>query len=228
MRCVFLLFGDRGGKSCGGPAPYLSSSHQYKHLIDILLRLDSDDFFCGHIPFSETILRLLSQSDVCIIQALRDPRDVLVSQLSFALEHSQHFLHHTLKDINNPTEQQRLVLQGSIDGRLLQKSLVDQYREIDRWMSSGKILVVRYEDLVGEQGDGDLARQKETVEQIACFLGISISRSRVNNICELLYDPNTPGFGMGKIGRWVDVLTPEFLDLFNSDMIITMKRWGYA
>ena len=137
-------------------------------------------------------------------------------------------MHRTLKDIHNPTEQQRLLLQGSIDGRSLQKTLVDQYREIDRWMSSGKILVVRYEDLVGEQGDGYLARQTETVEKIACFLGISISRSRVDNICELLYDTNTPGFGIGKIGRWVDVLTPEFLDLFNSEMIITMKRWGYA
>ena len=133
-----------------------------------------------------------------------------------------------LKKSHHPTEQQRLLLQGFVDGRFIQKSLVNQYNEIEKWKSTGKILVVRYEDLIGEKGNGDFARQIEAVEQIACFLNVSTSRFKIANICEFLCDSKAIGFEVGNIGRWADVLTPEFLELFNSEMSITMKKWGYA
>ena len=130
MRCVFLLHGSRGGKQCGGPAPYLSSSHQYKHLMDILMRLEEKDFFCGHLPFSDTISKILDDCDIRIIQSLRDPRDVLASQLAFALNNPEHFLHQTLQKLDSDTEQQRLILQGSLAGKSLHRSLSTQYREM--------------------------------------------------------------------------------------------------
>ena len=192
------------------------------------MRLEEKDFFCGHLPFSDTISKILDDCDIRIIQSLRDPRDVLASQLAFALNNPEHFLHQTLQKLDSDTEQQRLILQGSLAGESLHRSLSTQYREMERWKSSRKILFIKYEDLVGKHGNGNCLCQRKTVEEIANFLEISISRSEINAISERLYEPNTPGFWVGKIGRWTEVLTPDFMELFNSEMCSTMKIWGYA
>ena len=229
MRCVFLLFGEQGGKSCYGPAPYLTSSHHYRHLIDVLTRLESKDFFYGHLAFSRTVSRILTASNIYILHSLRDPRDVLLSQLAFALKHPQHFMHHHLKELHDPYEQQRLILQGYLpNGKVLQKSMADQYKDLEKWMSSSQMLLIRYEDLVGERGYGDPERQLSSVKKISCFLDLSMSHAQIKNISESLYDVNTPGFRNGKIGTWSSVLSHDFLDLFNSEMRSTMERWSYS
>jgi hypothetical protein len=228
MRCVFLLFGGFPAKFCGGPAPYLSSHHKYSHLVEVLARLEANDFFCGHLGYSRTVSRLMAERDIYLLYAIRDPRDVLLSQLAFALEHSQHFLHKHLTALDNTYERQKLILMGSLsDGTILQKSMAQQYTDMNRWAASNKTLIVKYEDLVGENGNGSYQRQISTVFQIASFLGLPNNEENIRQVCGLLYDANGIGFRNGKAGEWSNYLPNEILDLFNVEMSDAMKLWGY-
>jgi len=228
MRCVFLLLGGLPARFCEGPAPYLSSHHKYSHLVDMLAKLEIDDYFCGHIDYSRTVSRLLNERNIFLLHAVRDPRDVLLSQLAFALKHRRHFLHKYLKTLDNSYERQKLILKGSLpDGTSLQRPLAEKYMEINKWSTSNKILFIKYEELVGEKGNGNDQSQFATIWQIISFLGLPISKENAREICRLVYDSDGLGFRNGKVGDWPKHLSSDFLELFNSEMSGVMEYWGY-
>ena len=84
------------------------------------------------------------------------------------------------------------------------------YRSILAWDKDPNCLLVRFEDLIGEQGGGNSQKQAETLKNLADHLNISwnnaIARQTKN-----VYDPNTRTFRVGNIHSWKNALDAEDL-----------------
>jgi len=87
------------------------------------------------------------------------------------------------------------------------------FNEFERIKSLG--LVVKFENLVGPIGGGDLDLQKLEIIKIANFLNISLDEQQINYICKNLWG-NSLSFHKGKIGAWKNYFTKEIKEEFIS------------
>jgi hypothetical protein len=74
-------------------------------------------------------------------------------------------------------------------------------------------LVIKFENLVGPKGGGDLSLQKLEIMKIANYLNISLNEQQINYICKNLWG-NTLTFRKGKIGDWKNYFSEEIKNLF--------------
>ncbi|ELS03994.1 sulfotransferase family protein [Xenococcus sp. PCC 7305] len=181
--------------------------------------LPKSQYINGHIPYTpelNQVLNSLNYHHVCII---RDPRAVTVSRLKFI------FNSESAKDIlpqgiplradlesMSTTERINFLLEGGHGEKsgLTIYNFAQIYRSILDWGKDPNCLLVKFEDLIGEQGGGNSQKQTETLRNLAAHLNIpwdeSIARQTKN-----VYDPKTRTFRVGNIHSWKNSLEPEDL-----------------
>ena len=76
-----------------------------------------------------------------------------------------------------------------------------------------KVLVCRFEDLVGPQGGGNLDKQKEALVGLASHIGIKLTQEKLDDIIDHLFG-NTFTFRSGQIGSWEKHFDKEISELF--------------
>ena len=173
----------------------------------------------GHIPYNtelNKVLNNLNYHHVCII---RDPRAVMVSRLKFILnsESAKDILPQgiPLKADLEPmstTERINFLLEGGYGKRsgITIYSFDQIYRSVLAWGKDPNCLLVKFEDLIGEQGGGSRQKQAQTLQDLAAHLSIpwdeEIARQTTN-----VYDPKTRTFRVGNIHSWKNALEPEDL-----------------
>jgi len=155
----------------------------------------------------------------------RDPRAQLVSMIRFLAESS-------VVDEHPAVQVYRPILQelGSMD-RMLSFAIGDRafpYREVyrlNRWMLyHPRVLKLRFEDLVGEEGGGSRERQEEAVERWAKFLAVDIP---AETLCQGLFG-NTKTFEKGRVDSWRDVFKEHHLREFEREFGDVLVDYGYA
>lgn len=91
------------------------------------------------------------------------------------------------------------------------------------WISLPNIYVIRFEDLVGEKGQGSEEKQREVITFISSLLNIHLTQDRldwiVNHLFGELNDPVSWTFRKGQIGDWKKCFQPHHKLFFN-------QRWG--
>jgi hypothetical protein len=92
-----------------------------------------------------------------------------------------------------------------------------------QWMAMPNAFVVRFEDLVGNKGQGNDEKQRETILSIATLLHIHVRTDWLDSITDHLFgEPNDPvsrTFRRGQIGTWKEYFQPSHKWLFN-------QYWG--
>jgi hypothetical protein len=192
--------------------------------VDLLTLLKDGYFLIGHGDSTEYFQRIL-QNDTSfrVLIGVRDLRDVLVSQvyfqwtlleellgpcdfekkLDFLLENNDIFLHPRL-----------FVISRHAEAILALKSHPRSY-------------VVRFENLVGEEGGGNKCLQTITMHEIAKHLNLEISFRQLDPIQRILFgDSGT--FREGKIGTWREKFTRVQLDYFNQKFGELQRALGYT
>jgi hypothetical protein len=162
----------------------------------------------GHLPWSEPLDRILETLELRHVLILRDPRDVLVSFLHYVTREG-HRLEPDLRGLS-PDERVALVLRGGRGPRTGARlvGLADALRSVLAWRRSPRCTLVRFEDLVGEEGGGSARRQHETVLRIAAALGLALDPGAVQGVCKGAFDPQSRTFRQGRIGSFREALTP--------------------
>lgn len=99
-------------------------------------------------------------------------------------------------------------------------------KEAKKWLHDPKILVIRFEDLVGEKGGGSKEKQVQTIKNIAQFLEIELSDDKIEKICQSLWG-GTWTFRKGTIGQWKEKFTEEHVRLFKEYLGQDLIDFGY-
>lgn len=121
----------------------------------------------------------------------------------------------------------------------LQISILKVAEQAVLYSSDRNCLVCRYENLVGPQGGGTEALQREEIKRIAEHLGFSVSEPLLESVLAHIYgnevDPfGSPGlehfrstFQRGKINNWKDVFTEEHKERFKQRLGKMLIALGY-
>lgn len=169
-------------------------------------------YLSGHLMWTETTAELVRSAGLKNLLIVRDPRDVLVSFVHFVTR-PEHVLS---KDFLSLAPDQRLILaveggHGPHSGAPI-VGLRQAFAAILDWRRDPDVLLVRFEALIGERGDGSGAAQRSAVREICQFLDLSADDSLIDHVCQHAFDTNAATFRRGKIGAWEDELNPSQID----------------
>jgi hypothetical protein len=196
------------------------------HGLDGLLgRLRPGQVVMSHLRFRPGYEDVLVRHQTRSILMIRDPRDVVVSQVHYVLKRTDHGLHTRFAQERSVRDKLRLAIVGDPAHRV--PSIGDRLGYFAGWLDSGS-LVVRFEDLVGPQGGGERARQRACVTAIVTHLGLETSGPAVDSMCEHLFSSDSPTFRRGRIGQWTEYFDEDLLALFDQVVADRAVPYGYG
>ncbi len=173
-------------------------------------------YLLGHMGWTPELAPLLAEYQVRHLFIIRDPRAVLASLLSFILDTGgmpkPHFLETDFKQLS-PELRLDLLLEG---GYAPQSGVqVTPFREVFHtmfaWNQEPNCLLIRFEDLVGEQGGGSVEQQREAVRHIAAHLGRDFDAAMDAKFGQI-YSTNSRTFRKGSIDGWRQSLDTESIE----------------
>jgi hypothetical protein len=169
-------------------------------------------YAAGHMPYSTMLEQLFVQNNFRMLLIIRDPRDVIYSELKFLLNTKKLTLHNYYQELD-PKEGIMSILRGcQQDSQYPQYPDQPAFRQVILdylpWLSKPYVFVARFEDLVGPKGGGKRESQTQQIEGIARHLNISLSPQELEYIEQNAFG-GTHTFRKGTIDAWQQNLTVE-------------------
>jgi tetratricopeptide (TPR) repeat protein len=171
-------------------------------LTAILGDVPKGQYLKGHLPHSPRTAKILEALDYKMVIIVRDPRDVALSHIKWAL--TRDYLPHQ-KYYESLPEDERL--SKEIDGFAFPPDgpvVLDmrrRYEYILNWRGHPMVYITSFERLVGEQGGGSAEAQREEVNNIAAHLGIALTDDHRKAVIDNMFG-GTVTFKEGKRGGW--------------------------
>ena len=190
----------------------------------ILKKVKEGQFISGHVGYQQELLDEIIANGFTPIQVIRDPRAVLASFVPYILGDKNHFLNGLFKSLSFD-DRYKAVLDGVTANNLTQRSLQSCCDALDPWLNTNAVLVVKFEDIVGNQGGGSDEQRMKVLEQIAEAL--NLNRESIPYVAENLFGPGRHTFRKGKIDSWKKEIPSSVLDRISSEMSVTLDKWGY-
>lgn len=191
----------------GTLTPVYATAAHFRHWLSAMA---ANCYVMGHVGYSPVLSQLLAEMGVRHLFIIRDPQAVIVSLLAFILDTRgmprPHFLQ---ADFEAMSPRQRLDL--LLEGGYAPKAAVDVlpfaeiYRTMLRWDTDPNCLIVHFEDLVGPQGGGTVARQQAVGAQIAAHLDVPFTAAIAARFGEV-YSSKSRTFREGQITGWQEEL----------------------
>lgn len=178
-------------------------------------------YLLGHLGWTPNLAPLLAQHDVRHVFIIRDPRAVIVSLLSFILDTKgmpkPHFLEADFQAMS-PTQRLDLLLKGGFAplAKVQVTGFANIFHSMFAWQQEADCLLVKFEDLVGEQGGGSVQQQEQAIQRIAAYLGKALDEPLQATI-QQIYNPNARTFRKGSIHGWqqsLDAATRERINTY--------------
>ncbi len=123
--------------------------------------------------------RLIEKDDVSKILMLRDPRDLLISQL--------HWIHATGICPGSQENWNNLSMDEQIKELLLwnsSQSIASLTKEMVESLHAKNTYICRFEELIGESGGGTKASQEAAIASLSKFVGCKLSDPHISQIAE--------------------------------------------
>jgi hypothetical protein len=191
----------------------------------LLRRIRPGEVVVAHLPFEPAYADALTRSGVRALFVIRDPRDVVLSQVHYTTSFERHRFHEAFAERSSVRDRIRLGITGDPDRGI--PSIAERLDRYAGWLDSG-CLVVRFEDLVGAGGGGDADVQLRTVSSIYRYLDVDADERLVREISHRLFSSDSPTFRRGAIGQWHDDFDPELTALFDREVGDRLERYGYT
>ncbi|MFB3785092.1 MAG: sulfotransferase domain-containing protein [bacterium] len=204
----------------------LFNSHldKYRGLANIARGLKPGQILVSHLHYSEQRRQVLADQGIKVLFMIRDPRDVAVSEAFYIRRKKDHYLHSLYA--REPDLRSALLLEIRGDAAAGHPPLGERLGSFLGWMRepSG---VVRFEDLIGEEGGGGRQTQMEVIQRLFDFLEMDISPAEIDKIRRGLFSGASPTFRKGKIGEWRKHFDEEITDLFKQTAGEMLVRYGF-
>lgn len=186
-------------------------------------------FATGHLGAHPGVQQVLRDLGMRTIVIFRDPRDMVVSSAFYLRSLKRHALHDVFAGFGTLEEAIRAAIVGldGSDGGPRHPSIGRRLAVYTPWLDVPDVLVVRFEDLVGERGGGSRTAQLTAVAAIAEHVERPLDEDRLAEVCDRVFAPSSATFRKGQIGDWRNHLTPEHVELFRETAGEHLVRLGY-
>jgi hypothetical protein len=206
------------------PTIALARLRRWKGLDGLLARIRPGQVVVSHLAFDPSYPALLAARNVRAILVIRDPHDMVVSQVHYVTKRTEHRLHGVFAEREHIKDRLKLAIGGDPDNGV--PSVGDRLDRFAGWLGTD-CLVVRFEDLVGPQGGGDPDSQARAVASVYRHLGMDVDQGFIGSICERLFSSVSPTFHKGTSGGWRDLFDPELEALFDRVVGDKIVPYGY-
>lgn len=148
------------------PSVFYANSKRIKHWIN-------------HLFFNKEFEPFLNNDKTAFFFMYRDPRDQVVSFAHYrSKSKTVSFDDHLMKFIQSSDIYRNHPPCDNID---------DLYQHYMPWFSAPHVCIIRFEDLIGPKGGGNLKAQLETIKKIANHLGIVVTDKQIQTITNTLF-----------------------------------------
>lgn len=215
------------GPKClvGVDQPQSVRLHTVRH---VLRKLAPGSYTSGHIPYEDQVEKLLYALDIRTLMVLRDPRDVVVSQVYHVGKNKGHFLHDYYSRL--PTDRDRLVaaICGVEDAshHTHARSIGDKLRMTLGWIEAKNAITFTFEELIGPEGGGSPAVQSESIQRIGRHIGLDLSPDEAADVGARAFGKGST-YRKGRIGAWRAHFDEELKMLFKREAPGVLVRMGY-
>ncbi|ABZ83411.1 sulfotransferase domain family protein [Heliomicrobium modesticaldum Ice1] len=204
--------------------------HEEPHqLITIFDSLRKGQYVSSHLYPTYTNVNIVEKNKFKTLLMVRDPRDVVVSWVNYATK--KEYVRYTDYLIRLKDDHQRLltgisgVSRDQCSKRYGQEDIGTVFREYLKWNNYEYNLMVRYEDLIGPEGNGSKEKQIQQIEKVLRHLGITIPNEQILVISNKVFNVDSPTFRKGIIGDWKNHFSDEHKKAFKEiagDVLITL------
>jgi len=187
-------------------------------------------YVTGHAQYSKYLSEILNSRQYKVIQIFRHPAAVLVSWAHYIIQPGYYWseVHNRMTKISFE-ERLRIMIQGGRLDEIIYPAMDEILLRAAGWLKNQNTFIVRFEDLVGCRGGGSDELQRNTINAILDFSGISMTESEKDRIQTSLFG-GTHTFREGQINAWRKYVDAEKLELMkitlsNTDIV---KKLNYS
>ena len=160
------------------------------------------------------------------ILLIRDPRDIMISQLFWFRAKNYYWPPNTLvsDEFSNLSFEDQL---NYIINFPKDSCGIREYSQMAiEWMQDPSVFVCRFEHLIGPEGGGNRLQQEKTIDALGRYLGYTLSSEEIMYVADHLFG-KTATFREGKIGSWKTYFSPRHKELFKYVMGKELIELGY-
>jgi Sulfotransferase domain len=197
---------------------------KWNGLAGLVGRIRPGQVVVSHLRHSDQDERTLDEAGVRGLFMVRNPRDLVVSQIHYVTKRADHRLHDLFSSLPDARARLRLAITGDAAAGL--PSIAERLSYFEGWLRSD-LLMVRFEDLVGSAGGGDAGRQRDLLRSVFTHLGVDASDERVRAVAGRLFSSDSPTFRAGQVGSSRDFFDDELEELFRRTIGDHAVPYGY-
>jgi sulfotransferase 6B1 len=229
-RMMFSGVHCAAGDFTAGAARADAGNMDWDRLRRTLGSVNRGQFMTAHFPYVEGLGEELGALGYRSLLILRDPRDVVVSAQHYVSTMTSHDLHRRFTEqYRTADERIAATIQGfpADEYGRGQDSIGERLGRYLPWLARPEVLVVRFEDLIGEAGGGSRERQDELVAAIARHVDRALAPERVRAVADRVWSDRSSTFRQGRTGGWRHELTPDHVALFKAVAGEQLVALGY-
>jgi hypothetical protein len=203
------------------------------HIVRSLLgRIKPGQYATSHLWGHPTLFAILEELDFRSIFIVRDPRDIIVSDVEYISRLHRHPQYKRFRhDYADRDARIRALISGYPAGRwdLPQLPFVHRLRGFQPWLDPRNgAYCCRYEDLVGDSGGGSASVQRLRLAEIAQHVNRPLDESALYQISRAAWSSHSPTFRKGGTGDWRKILVGSTLEYFYEQVDAdVMAAYGY-
>ncbi len=205
-------------------SPVLITKSTYKQLFKVLY---PGKFIIGHVPYSSEAEKVHNSVLDHSITIIRDPRDMILSMLRHIKDRPQHHSHDYLfNSLKTDKDRFFAVADGFNNPEARLVGVKNMIESMLKWQQDPNNLLIKFEDIVGPSGGGDISLQKKAINKILTFID---AKNLSNNFEEIAKDSfgKSSTFRKGQIYGWKEKLSKEENELFSRAYSTLLDQMGY-
>ena len=185
------------------------------------------DIGYGYLSSNQQYIQALNRPGMASVFVYRDPRDMIISHIFYAIEIFEDHGMHRYYSENLKTMEERInaAINGVNENGLELINVKARYDSYQDWLSQPQILSLRFEDLI-VQKDIALNQLLNFLEEKGFKSGLE--RNQAIGLLASAIAPNKSGtFRKGKPGNWLEHFTQGNIDNFKESTGDLLVQLGY-